>query len=84
MVVGDGLEAYLPLAGLVDLEKERERLAGQVAETRDEIARVEARLSNPGFVNKAPAQIVQGARDQVAAAQQRLTKLEERLAMLVD
>ncbi|MCZ7573379.1 MAG: valine--tRNA ligase [Ardenticatenaceae bacterium] len=84
LVVGDGLEAYLPLAGLVDLEKERERLAGQVAETRDEIARVEARLSNPGFVNKAPAQIVQGARDQVAAAQQRLTKLEERLAMLVD
>ncbi|HYN88158.1 MAG TPA: class I tRNA ligase family protein, partial [Ardenticatenaceae bacterium] len=82
IVVGDGLEAFLPLADLVDLERERARLQGQIEETRAEIARVEARLNNPGFANKAPAQVVQGARDQLASAQERLGKLAERSRML--
>ena len=80
VVVGDGLMAYLPLAGMVDLDKERERLEKQLAEAEDEVKRLTARLSNAGFVDNAPANIVAGAREQLAGAQERLARLQERLA----
>jgi valyl-tRNA synthetase len=83
IVVADGLEAYLPLAGMLDLDKERERLAKHVAETQAEVTRLEARLANRGFTDKAPPSIVQGARDQLAAAQERLERLQERQRALV-
>ncbi len=82
VVVAAGLEAYLPLAGMVDLDKERERLAKQIEETQGEIERHNARLANQGFVNNAPAAIVQGARDQLRAAQERLVRLQERQGSL--
>ena len=78
VVVADGLEAFLPLAGMVDLAKERKRLAKQVENTQKEIKRLTGRLSNKGFVNKAPAHIIQGARDQLHAAEERYARLVER------
>lgn len=78
IVVADGLEAYLPLAGMIDLDKERERLAKQAEESELEIERLNARLENEGFVSKAPAHVLQGARDQLHAAQERLARLTER------
>lgn len=78
VVVADGLEAFLPLAGMVDLEKERKRLAKQVENTQKEIKRLTGRLSNKGFVNKAPAHVIQGAREQLHAAEERYARLLER------
>ncbi len=82
LVAGEGLEAFLPLAGMVDLERERERLERGIAEARAETERLTSRLANPGFANKAPAAIVQGARDQLHAAEERLARLEERRGAL--
>jgi valyl-tRNA synthetase len=82
LVAGEGLEAYLPLAGMVDLEREMARLREQMEQARGEIERLNVRLANPGFVNKAAPNIVQGARDQLHAAQERLAKLEERQVAL--
>ena len=49
---------YLPLAGLVDLDAERARLAAQIKEMQGLIERSEALLGKPGFREKAPAQVV--------------------------
>ncbi|MBK6289138.1 MAG: valine--tRNA ligase [Gammaproteobacteria bacterium] len=56
-VVGQ-LELLVPLAGLVDAEAERARLGREDEKLGKEIARLEARLANQGFVAKAPAEVV--------------------------
>nr|WP_290668539.1 valine--tRNA ligase [Ardenticatena sp.] len=82
VVVREGLEAYLPLAGMVDLEQERARLQKQAAELEDVVKRHRARLANENFVQKAPAHIVEGARQALADAEEKLAKVRERLARL--
>ena len=82
LVIGEGVQAYLPLAGLLDLDKERERLSKELAEATAEVQRASALLNKPGFADKAPAHVVQGARDKLQAAQERQAKLQARLAEL--
>ena len=53
-IVRDGIELYMPLEGLVDLEEEAKRKAEEIEKIKFEIERCEKMLSNPGFVNKAP------------------------------
>jgi valyl-tRNA synthetase len=81
IVIGS-LEAYLPLAGMIDLAAERARLQKELEAAEADIARREARLGNESFVGKAPANVVQRERDGLAAAQAALEKLRERLAGL--
>ncbi|HET91989.1 MAG TPA: valine--tRNA ligase [Chloroflexi bacterium] len=80
VVVGD-VAAYLPLAGLVDLEAERERLTKALVELEGRIARSEGLLGGE-FAHKAPEQIVQRERDKLTEMQVEKVKLEEQLAML--
>ena len=82
LVVSAEVTAYLPLAGMVDIEKERERLTRAIETTRREIARAEGLLAHEGFVTKAPAAVVQRERDRLAEAQDRLAHLQDRLAAL--
>ncbi len=81
-VVIGSVEAFLPLAGLIDLEAERARLTKELQAAEADVARREARLSNAGFVDKAPANVVQREREGLAVAQAALEKLRERLAAL--
>jgi valyl-tRNA synthetase len=81
-LVTAGYDVYLPLAALVDLERERERLAKELENVQQEIQRAEGLLANEGFVSRAPAEVVQRERDKLAAQQERRAKLEERLAAL--
>ena len=53
-IIKDGIELYMPLEGLVDLEEEAKRKEEERKKIEFEIARAEKMLSNPGFVNKAP------------------------------
>jgi len=55
LVSAQGVEAYLPLAGLVDLEQERARLHKALAEAERQIQHAEKMLTNENFVSKAPA-----------------------------
>jgi valyl-tRNA synthetase len=82
LVAPEGVEAYLPLAGLVDLEQETARLTKALADTNQEIQRAEAKLSNEGFLSKAPAHVVQQQRDRLAEQRERRTRLEARLQAL--
>jgi valyl-tRNA synthetase len=81
-LVSGGVEAYLPLAGLVDLEQELARLGKALAEADAEIRQVEAKLANEAFTSKAPAHVVQQQRDKLAAHQERRARLEARLKSL--
>ncbi|MGB9752910.1 valine--tRNA ligase [Roseiflexus castenholzii] len=79
LVIGS-VEAYLPLAGMIDLEAERARLLKELEAALAEAARREARLATPGFVDKAPAAVVQRERDGLAAVRETIARLQDRLA----
>jgi valyl-tRNA synthetase len=81
IVIGS-VEAYLPLAGLIDLDAERVRLQKELENAEADVLRREARLANAGFVDRAPANVVQRERDGLAEAQATLARLRERIADL--
>ena len=58
-VVVEGATIYIPLDDLVDREKEIERLEKELKTLEGEIKRVEGKLSNQGFVSKAPAKVIE-------------------------
>ena len=58
LVVKEGLEVILPLAGLFDSSKEIERLQKQAEKLSKELDGLEKRLSNKSFVDKAPEKVV--------------------------
>jgi valyl-tRNA synthetase len=80
VVVGD-VVCYLPLAGLVDLKAERERLSSKLADIGGRITRSESLLAGE-FAQKAPDHVVQRERDKLADLQAEQAKLKERLAAL--
>jgi valyl-tRNA synthetase len=81
-IVQSGIEAYLPLGGLVDVEAEQERIAAEMEDLTKRIGDVEIRLQNEGFVTKAPEHVVQRERDKRDNLRERWTRLRERLEEL--
>ncbi len=75
------ITCYLPLAGLVDLDAERERLRGALDDLEGEMARVGALLAGP-FAERAPAPVVQKERDKLAELEAGAAQIRERLADL--
>ena len=73
---------YLPLAELVDLDKERARIQKELDKNRKELDKLEAKLNNPGFVNKAPANVVEAERERAGKLRDLLVKLEESASAL--
>jgi len=61
-IVVPGAEIFIPFAELVDIEKEKERLTKEAEKLEKEVERTESKLSNPGFVGKAPAKVVEEER----------------------
>jgi valyl-tRNA synthetase len=82
-VVGSG-ELCLPLKGLVNVEAERARLDKELLKLRKYIEGALKKLSNPGFVSKAPAEVVDTEKEKVAAAQEREAKIGDALLRLKD
>ena len=80
--VADGGTVYLPLAGLVDLARERERLEKDREATRVDMERLARRLDDAGFVQKAPPSVVNETHTRLDAARERAARLAERLEEL--
>ncbi|HEX9343858.1 MAG TPA: valine--tRNA ligase, partial [Actinomycetota bacterium] len=74
-----GVELYLPLAGLLDLDEERRRLEREQATLEAERDRATAKLANPDFVAKAPPPVVDKARARLAEVEADLVKVTEQL-----
>jgi valyl-tRNA synthetase len=74
-----GSEIYVPLEGLIDLNKERERIQKEINRLEGFLKGVEKKLSNEGFVNNAPDEVVEKEKQKKADAQTNLEKLTKQL-----
>ncbi len=77
-----GVEVYLPLAGMVDMELERKRLEKELANLEEERKRLTAKLANQQFVAKAPPAVVEKERKKLADLEVDYEKVQRRLAEL--
>ncbi|MBD2074178.1 valine--tRNA ligase [Phormidium sp. FACHB-592] len=80
-VVGT-VQVVIPLAGVVDLGAQRTKIERDLKRVEAEIQSLSGRLGNPGFVNKAPADVVEGARATLAEAEKQAEILRDRLGKL--
>ncbi|ENS5355314.1 valine--tRNA ligase [Vibrio cholerae] len=75
-------ELMIPMAGLIDKDAELDRLGKEIAKTQGEIARIEGKLGNEGFVAKAPEAVITKEREKLAGYQEALVKLEQQKATI--
>jgi valyl-tRNA synthetase len=75
LVVDEAIFA-LPLAGVVDLEQERQRLDKELAKAAAEVARFDQKLANPKFLDRAPSEVVEEQRLRRAEAEQTRQRLQ--------
>ena len=80
--VARGVEVYLPLAGLVDLDKEIARLGREVTRLEKEAARASGKLNNQGFISKAPPEVVEKEKNKLEEYQETLKTVQSRLEEL--
>jgi valyl-tRNA synthetase len=76
------LELFVPLAGVIDLDQEKQRLQKEITKLHAEVERFNSKLSNPAFVDKAPAAVVQKEREKLAEVESAKAKLSEQLQKL--
>ena len=81
-VLTGGAEIAVPLEGLIDFDKERERLQNQIAKLDTELQRLNGQLSNANFVERAPTEKVQELRDRKAEIEQQTATLGTNLEAL--
>lgn len=81
-VVIENAVIYMPFAELVDIEKEIERLTKEKEKMVKEINRVEKKLSNQGFVSKAPQKVIDEEKAKGEKYKAILLQIEERLAQM--
>ena len=72
-------KVYMPLAELVDIEKEKARLTKDLGKKQGELKGLEGKLSNPGFLNKAPADVVAAEQERAEKLKALIAKIEEQL-----
>ena len=81
-IITDSAKAYIPLADIIDTEKELIRLNKEKENTLGEISRLEKKLSNEGFVAKAPAAVVEGEKAKLAKYRETLEGIESAIKAL--
>ena len=80
-LVGE-MEVLVPLAGLIDKDAETARVNKEIDKINKDFARVEGKLNNPKFVDKAPAEVVEKEKAKLADMTSTVAKLEEQLVKL--
>jgi valyl-tRNA synthetase len=78
-VAPGGIEVYIPLAGLVDLDKEIARLEKESGVISRELERVRGKLANESFLAKAPPEVIDKERDKETELSQKLATIGRRL-----
>ena len=81
-VVVQGMELFIPLADLIDIDDEIERLEKQISDMKGRLAAVNGKLSNANFVDRAPEDVVANEKRKQAEYQISLEKLQDNLNSL--
>ena len=79
-ILKDNIELYIPFEGLVDFEAEKQRLLTKKEKVQEEAAKVEAILTKPGFVDKAPEKVVNEQRQKFEEFKTILADIDAKLA----
>lgn len=77
--VAGGVEIYLPLRGLIDIDKEVARLEKELTNLNKEVERLVGKLNNSGFIAKAPAQVIEVERGKQKDYEEKRSVVRERL-----
>jgi valyl-tRNA synthetase len=80
-VMTDGTELFVPLEGVIDLARERERLTQEITRLEGQVRGGEGKLANEQFVQKAKPEVVEREREKVRTQKEQLAKLAEKLAL---
>jgi valyl-tRNA synthetase len=81
-VLRSGTELFLPLAGVIDLDRERKRLRDEADKLEGLANGTEKKLANESFVARAPAEVVEREREKLAGYREQVEKLRGKLAAL--
>ena len=76
-IITDSAKIYIPLGDLVDFEAEKKRLQKELAAAEDKLAFINKKLSNPGFVNKAPEKVVNQNREDAAKLEEKISAIKK-------
>ena len=82
VIVTPSARLFIPMNELIDREKELARLQKEKASAEKDISVINGKLSNAGFVAKAPAQVVEAEKVKLKTAEEKLAKIEESIAAL--
>lgn len=82
LFAADGIEAVIPMRGMIDFEKEKKRLEKQAQKMQKDLEGLTKRLSAPSFAEKAPPAVVEQTRESAAELETQLANLSNRLAEL--
>jgi valyl-tRNA synthetase len=77
-LLADAVEIYLPLAGMLDIGKELERIDKEIAQAQQDITRLQGKLANQNFVARAKPDVVEKEREKLATQEERVNKLQAR------
>ena len=79
-----GAEIFVPMDELIDFKAEADRLTKEKKRLEGEVKRAEGKLSNEGFVSKAPAKLIEEEKAKLEDYKEMLSKVEERLAVVLE
>lgn len=82
-VIPGGIEIHLPLAGMVDLSKEKERLQKELADAEKQLINLDGRLANEKYMSSAPANLVADTKQKRAETAEKIEKLKDQISHLV-
>lgn len=80
--VTDSARLFIPLSEIIDKDKELARLNKEKAAVEKDITIISGKLNNPGFLAKAPAQLVESEKAKLARAKEKLAKIEQSIAAM--
>ena len=81
-IITESAKIYIPMGELVDFEAERKRLEKDLAAAQDKLDYINKKLSNPGFVNKAPENVVNKNREDAAKLEEKISGIKASLDSL--
>jgi valyl-tRNA synthetase len=77
-------EVYIPLEGIIDINKEFERLKKELEKINQDYMRSNSKLRNPNFISKAPKEIIEKEKIKMEEFESKIKKLDNNLAVLKD